>query len=191
MTDRSPAPQLGRPPDAAKRRAILAATRAAFLQSGFDGLSIETVAQRAGVSKVTIYKQFGDRGGLMEALVGAESDWMEAAFADLPLQGPDFSDALTKGCQALMAFLLRRDVMDFEAQMQLGATRYPALVRRFVAAGPARLHTALAEAMIQGVKTGRLAPGDAGDQAGLLMGLLFAVNPPPVRFGLPSRSQGS
>jgi TetR/AcrR family transcriptional regulator, mexJK operon transcriptional repressor len=184
MTDALRPVPLGRPPDAEKRRAVLAATRTVFLQSGFDGLSIEAVAALAGVSKVTVYKQFVDRGGLLAALVGAESDWMEAILADLSLHGPDFRAALTAGCQRLMAFLLRRDVMDFDAQMQLGSARHPDLVARFVAAGPGRLHAALDGAMTLGMAEGQLAPGDAGKMTGTLMGLLFAVNPPPVRFGL-------
>jgi TetR/AcrR family transcriptional regulator, mexJK operon transcriptional repressor len=174
----------GRPPDAEKRRAILAATRSVFLQSGFAGLSIEAVAAQAGVSKVTIYKQFHDRAGLLSALVGAESDWMESVFADLSLQGRDFAAALTAGCQELMAFLLRRDVMDFDAQMQLGATRHADLVSRFVAAGPDRLHAALSVAVVDGMAQGYLASDRPDEMTGTLMGLLFAITPPPVRFGL-------
>jgi TetR/AcrR family transcriptional regulator, mexJK operon transcriptional repressor len=180
MSDTDSPAKPGRPPDLEKRRAILAATRAVFLRSGVAELSIEAVALDAGVSKVTIYKQFGDRAGLMTALVGAESDWMEATFGSIGFAGPDFAVALTMGCQRLMAFLLRRDVMDFDAQMQLAAVRHPDLVARFVAAGPDRLHAALADAL----RAGPTGESSANDAVGTLMGLLFAVQPPVVRFGL-------
>jgi TetR/AcrR family transcriptional regulator, mexJK operon transcriptional repressor len=180
MSDAVSPPKPGRPPDPEKRRAILAATRAVFLRAGAGGLSIEAVALDAGVSKVTIYKQFGDRAGLLSELVGAESDWMEQAFAAIDFAGPDFARALLHGCQRLMAFLLRRDVMDFDAQMQLASAQHPALVARFVAAGPSRLHAALSAALAVGLPN---APRQT-DPVAQLMGLLFAIQPPAVRFGL-------
>ena len=44
----------GRPPDPAKQRAILDAARSLLFQGGPGELSMEAVARRAGVSKVTM-----------------------------------------------------------------------------------------------------------------------------------------
>jgi AcrR family transcriptional regulator len=56
--------------DAAKTRARIVAAVAKHLRSakGIKGLSLESVAQEAGVTRLTVYKQFGSRRGLLEAV---------------------------------------------------------------------------------------------------------------------------
>ena len=50
------------------RDRIVAATRALMVESGFPRMSLEDVAQAAGVTRVTVYNQFGSRRGLLEAV---------------------------------------------------------------------------------------------------------------------------
>jgi AcrR family transcriptional regulator len=51
------------------RAQILRAARAVFSKVGFHGAGLEEVALRAGVSRKTVYYQFGSKMGLFEALV--------------------------------------------------------------------------------------------------------------------------
>lgn len=51
------------------RAAVLAALRVELVASGYSDLSIERVAERAGVHKTTIYRRWGDRAGLMSDLL--------------------------------------------------------------------------------------------------------------------------
>ena len=62
-----PATPPGRPKDMEKRAAILDAAMALFPARGYDGCSVEAIAQAAGVSKLTVYSHFADK----EALFGA------------------------------------------------------------------------------------------------------------------------
>lgn len=57
----------GRPKDMEKRAAILDAAMSLFPARGYDGASVEAIAQAAGVSKLTVYSHFADK----EALFGA------------------------------------------------------------------------------------------------------------------------
>jgi TetR/AcrR family transcriptional repressor of mexJK operon len=57
----------GRPKDMEKRASILEAAMALFPSRGYDGTSVEAIAQSAGVSKLTVYSHFADK----EALFGA------------------------------------------------------------------------------------------------------------------------
>jgi TetR/AcrR family transcriptional repressor of mexJK operon len=57
----------GRPKDMEKRAAILDAAIALFPSRGYDGVSMEAIAQLAGVSKLTVYSHFADK----EALFGS------------------------------------------------------------------------------------------------------------------------
>src|SRR5438552_2566365 len=51
------------------RARILAAAREVLMaDEGFSGFSIDAVARRADVARMTVYYQFGSRVGLLEAL---------------------------------------------------------------------------------------------------------------------------
>ena len=55
----------GRPRDMAKDDSILTATIEMLAEVGYDGLSIEAVAQRAGVSRPTIYRRYQNKVDLV------------------------------------------------------------------------------------------------------------------------------
>lgn len=63
------------------RIAILAATRELLLERGFEGLTIEAVAARAGVGKQTIYRWWPSRPALVADVVLEDTDRMIAAVA--------------------------------------------------------------------------------------------------------------
>lgn len=56
------------------RAAIMAATRELLLERGFDGLTIEAVAARAGVGKQTIYRWWRSRPALVADVVLEDAD---------------------------------------------------------------------------------------------------------------------
>src|SRR5436190_5139844 len=64
-----PASPPGRPKDMEKRAAILDAAMALFPARGYDGASVEAIAQAAGVSKLTVYSHFADKETLFGAAV--------------------------------------------------------------------------------------------------------------------------
>jgi AcrR family transcriptional regulator len=57
----------GRPRSAEADEAIIAATLDLFAELGFDGLTVEGVAVRAGVSKATIYRRYPSKVDLVMA----------------------------------------------------------------------------------------------------------------------------
>jgi TetR/AcrR family transcriptional repressor of uid operon len=64
----APAP----PADATSAR-ILDAALALAAESGLRNLTMDDVARRAGVGRMTVYRRFGDRGRLVEALTAREA----------------------------------------------------------------------------------------------------------------------
>jgi AcrR family transcriptional regulator len=56
------------------RRAIVTATRELLLERGFDGLTIEAVAARAGVGKQTIYRWWPSRPALVADVMLEDAD---------------------------------------------------------------------------------------------------------------------
>lgn len=57
----------GRPRDPEVDSAILGAVGEILSERGFDGLAMERVAERAGVSKASVYRRFANRAELLEA----------------------------------------------------------------------------------------------------------------------------
>jgi AcrR family transcriptional regulator len=69
---------------AANRARILGAARRLVVERGVQALTIQAVADEAGVGKTTVFHRFGDRAGLTAALL---DDYMRE-FQDAFLQGP-------------------------------------------------------------------------------------------------------
>ncbi|MFD2083246.1 DNA-binding transcriptional regulator, AcrR family [Actinopolymorpha cephalotaxi] len=82
MTDARPAdagsaglrPRRGRPRDAEVDRRILAAARETVAAHGYAGLSIDAVAERAGVAKTTLYRRWPTKARLVADLVSRMQD---------------------------------------------------------------------------------------------------------------------
>lgn len=65
------------------RETILEATRRAIGEAGFAGVSIAGVAQRAGVSRQTVYAHFGTREDLVSQAVSGRLAEVSGAYTDL------------------------------------------------------------------------------------------------------------
>ncbi|CAM3786887.1 TetR/AcrR family transcriptional regulator [Nocardiopsis rhodophaea] len=63
-----------------KRVRILQAGMRVFARNGFQRTSVETVAIAAGVSKQTVYNHFGDKKGLITAVVSTAADPLAEEF---------------------------------------------------------------------------------------------------------------
>lgn len=96
--------------DAARNRLkILAAAEALFLEQGTDNVSMDAVAEAAGVGKGTLYRRFGDRSGLALAILDErEREFQESLIRGEPPVGPgappiDRLIAFGEGVMAMLA----------------------------------------------------------------------------------------
>jgi AcrR family transcriptional regulator len=82
------------------RQLIASSARARFLDKGWAGTSIRSVAEGAGVSEATVYNVYGSKAGLASSLIDAaeQSANVEQAIADL-------RDAAGNAAQQLRAFV--------------------------------------------------------------------------------------
>ena len=69
---------------AAQREALLEAASAIFLERGYAGASIDAVVERAGGSKATVYALFGNKEGLLSALIAQGAETLAASVDALP-----------------------------------------------------------------------------------------------------------
>src|SRR6201986_1790848 len=91
------------------RMAIVPATRELLLERGFDGLTIEAVAARAGVGKQTIYRWWPSRPALVADVMLEDADRILASVdhtddlsADLVAWVRKLTTTLTKPRGAVM-----------------------------------------------------------------------------------------
>ncbi|MEU4360246.1 TetR/AcrR family transcriptional regulator [Streptomyces virginiae] len=56
------------------RAQVLEAVGALLLEAGYDGLTVDAVAERAGVHRTTVYRRWGDVGRLLADVLDAASD---------------------------------------------------------------------------------------------------------------------
>jgi AcrR family transcriptional regulator len=86
---------------AANRLRIIEAARRVLAERGAEGTSIDAVASEAGVGKGIIFRRFGDRSGLFQAL----SDEHLRSFQDAFIAGPPPLGPGAPPCERLAAFL--------------------------------------------------------------------------------------
>ncbi|MGY0071405.1 TetR/AcrR family transcriptional regulator [Streptomyces sp. QTS137] len=113
--------------DAARNRArLLEAAALLIAERGADGLTMEAVAAAAQVGKGTVFRRFGDRTGLLTALLDHSEKKFQAAF----LSGPPPLGPGAPPAERLRAFgvaMLRRTADELDLQL----AAQPCADRRF------------------------------------------------------------
>jgi AcrR family transcriptional regulator len=101
---REAAPVRGRPRDSGRDLAILDATLGLLAEVGYDQLSIESVAARAGVSRTTVYRRYADKAALVTAAVGCR------AAVPPPVTSGDLREVLLELAQWLARQITEQEV---------------------------------------------------------------------------------
>jgi AcrR family transcriptional regulator len=117
---------------AANRVRILEAARRVLAERGAEGTSIDAVASEAGVGKGTVFRRFGDRSGLFQAL----SDEHLRSFQDAFIAGPPPLGPGAAPRERLAAFLDRLlDLYDdhLELTLALEKDRWKAPIEGYLA----------------------------------------------------------
>lgn len=141
----------GRPRSAVAERAILDATMHLVAEQGsLAGLSIEAVAQEAGVGKATIYRRWPNK----EALVIAALEAAEQPLPELP--GDNVRDDLV-----LLLDAMRVNLIDARAEGLLSAVlgqvkQHPELGRRYHEVVIEKRREAMRDVLRRGIASGEL-----------------------------------
>lgn len=94
----------GRPRNVETQQAILIASYELLLECGFDAVTVEKIAERAQVSKATIYKWWPNKAAVvMDGFMSAASRWLP-----LPDTGSTY-DNIVAHAGNLVRFLLSRE----------------------------------------------------------------------------------
>ena len=120
-------------PPEERREQLLDATLALIAERGYESVSMEGIARRAGVTKPVVYDLFGSLADLLEALLEREEERALAQLAELmpaPAEDADPAQVLVDGLDAFLRAIETRpdawrlSLMPIEAQ--------PGVVRKHV-----------------------------------------------------------
>ena len=164
----------GRPKDMEKRGAILAAAQKLFTRNGFEGTSMDAIAQAAGVSKLTVYSHFGDKDSLFrEAAQACCGALMPEQVFDYQPE-TDLRVALNAIALAHARVLANEDLAAlFRAVLgDCNAEGDPRLGRLVWEVGPGRAQQKIEYFLAQAVAAGRLEIADIAMAAAQLLALL-------------------
>lgn len=157
--------------DQAKAEAILDAATTVLSERGLAA-SIDEIARVAGVSKQTIYNQYGSKTDLIRAIVARKTDEMTA-----PLRHPDAQ----VNPQTALATYARSLLMSAGASHKNSVMKViiqscgelPEVARAFFESGPRHSRQALANFFVQETQAGRLAVDDPLGAAEFFSGMVM------------------
>jgi AcrR family transcriptional regulator len=99
---RTPRRRIGR---AQREQQILDAAVAVFTERGYQNASMETVAERVGVTKPVLYTHFGSKEGLLQACIARARTELLECVATAAAAARDPEDMLRRGTQAFFDYL--------------------------------------------------------------------------------------
>jgi AcrR family transcriptional regulator len=118
------------------RSALVDAAADVFARRGFEGASLEEIAEGAGFTRGAIYSNFGSKEDLLLAVVDRYNQTLVGAFSDTLERATEISqEEITVSAAALWRDLIRRDpnLTALNLEFRLRALRNPAFRTRFLA----------------------------------------------------------
>lgn len=92
-----------------RREQLIGIARTLFAERGFDGTSVEEIADHAEVSKPVIYEHFGGKEGLYAVVVDREMRTLEEAIhAALGVPNQTYKQIIERGTMALLDYIEAR-----------------------------------------------------------------------------------
>ncbi|SFC94623.1 TetR/AcrR family transcriptional regulator, mexJK operon transcriptional repressor [Bosea sp. CRIB-10] len=125
-----------------------------FLAEGFDRASLDQIAQRAGVSKQTIYSHFADKQALFLAICSELTEKLT-----IPLRRPrsetgDLRAILLRLGEDALAMMLHPASLDLHRLIVGAASRFPELGQAAYEAGAGRMISELSVLLEQRSRSG-------------------------------------
>ena len=145
---RSPAPALkpqrGRPRDPERGRRILEAAQRHFNEHGLERANVDAIAADAGVSKMTVYNNFGSKESLFQAVVRDRTAAVMTSVAGARALDPDQPEKALLTIGARFLALARGDALGALRAVYGVAGAQPEVCRAVYEDGPERVNGELA-----------------------------------------------
>jgi TetR/AcrR family transcriptional regulator, mexJK operon transcriptional repressor len=175
-TDKTRRHSGGRPShdEAIKRdeRLILIAAKM-FMERGFEGTSIDAVAEAAGVGKATLYARYKDKGELFAAVLQRKIDrWLDLYGMDDDATGA-VEEVLLARARRTVAAALTPEAVAINRIVMAQSARFPQLAKLVHEQGWQRSNAAVAALLDRFVKAGEIEVEDTTVAADLFLSLVI------------------
>jgi TetR/AcrR family transcriptional regulator, mexJK operon transcriptional repressor len=163
--DQSPSPAAGR-----KAARIIAAAREAFLEKGYDGVSMDEVAKRAGVAKQTVYARYVSKDALFLAVMDSVHRRVLSA---LSTPGPlAIRERLRRIAREFLELALDPSTLSLLRIAMAASYRFPTLGHSVWGADVKDSHAVLADIIERAAKEGSLRADDPNAAAQQFLALV-------------------
>jgi TetR/AcrR family transcriptional regulator, mexJK operon transcriptional repressor len=166
----------GRPRDLGKLEAILDAAYALFLERGVAATTMDAVAERACVSKMTVYANFPDKPALLSAAFDRRVKVLH--LVDLPLES-DLESSLAhliKVGETIVSVATQPEAIRMTRLLAEGADQHPQLAATYYTAGRGELLKRMSAFLKSLSARGFIAIKDPDLAAEQLMGAWFGMS---------------
>jgi TetR/AcrR family transcriptional regulator, mexJK operon transcriptional repressor len=154
-----------------KRLAITAAAAERFVAQGYELANLDDIAERAGVSKQTIYNHFKDKEALFRAIIAELTNELTAPLHSASTK-KDLRSILIDLGERCLEVSLRPSSLALHRLIISAALRFPDLGPNIYAAGAARMIDDLAKLIKQHTYAEDLQVGDPRSAAEQFFGML-------------------
>ena len=141
MTEKNSHARRGRPVNEALGQTIVDAARELFVELGFQATTMDKVAERAKISKLSIYRHFENKEALFSTAIADGCHQFFAPQVLLEGVGGSVEDQLMAVGSSLLRTLLNPDVRSVEAMVMADKTNQKSLSKLHYEAGPVHVIT--------------------------------------------------
>jgi TetR/AcrR family transcriptional regulator, mexJK operon transcriptional repressor len=167
----------GRPSydEAVKRdERLIAIAASMFMERGFEGTSIDAVAEAAGVGKATLYARYKDKGELFAAVLQRKIDrWLVLYGADDDTATGSVEDVLLVRARRTVAAALTPEAVAINRIVMAQSARFPNLAKLVHEQGWQRSNAAVAGLLDRFAKAGQIEVEDTTVAADLFLSLVI------------------
>ncbi|RKG40244.1 MULTISPECIES: TetR/AcrR family transcriptional regulator [Acinetobacter] len=174
----------GRPRDLEKRKRILDAAKVLFLECGYHGCSMNKIAQKADVTKLTVYNHFQDKESLFTCAIAETCDSLINARPMVLSHDCNFIQAFTHACELTLNLVNLPEALKMEYLLLELASQHNPLAQQFYNASHQKLSALWQNFFDQAVALKFIQPAPEREHLLLLFSLLLGMRHHEVLMGV-------
>lgn len=154
-----------------RREAILQTAATLFFEQGYGATCIDCIIERIGGSKRDIYAQFGNKEGILDALVKQTSQTLMDTLDAAEESSADLRETLRRFGRKLLGMYAIQGTFNVYHTVVAEALRFPDLAQTFYDHGPARTTAKLAKILDDAKSRGEINITSGDSAAALFVGM--------------------
>jgi len=174
----------GRPKDLEKRAKILQAAKSIFLKMGYHATNMNQIAKEAGVTKLTVYNHFQDKGNLFICAIEESCEESIRTKQFELTADSDFRQALYLMCQRALSIIYLPEALKLDCLLfELAAEQSP-LTQQFFDASHTRMCHVWCDFFEQAIAFKFIQADAPLKQTELIISLMLGIRHQQVLLGL-------